>query len=436
MLTSITKSEYLYKSFKEKLYYNRSWVLSAFSVADFQNKKQEQVVHRSSTYCYFVENGAEIIISDAVANEPLFKIGDKIEVMFGLLSNIETNIVTTYGNLLFNACAIDYAFGNKMGYLNSPKECDIKSSIEPYIASKLVSGVAPENNTDKEKIYVNELFKFNEGIAYLIGFNFNLISCVTEDLLTVPTNNNDIKHKLVVEKADTIGQPAVLAGVISELEKNDKEFLASNPNNQKFMNNKIKIARRKMFLMVGGEPGLGGGDVLDVATNSLAEGIDISKFTTYNNISRAGSLNRGYQTQLGGVVAKELIRATSNIKIVKGDCGTKMGRVIEINNSNYKKQLVNLFIFSPDLKNSIYIKDDDEAGKYLGKTVTRRSPMFCQAPGENFCEYCVGTRLSKHPTGVSMAITEIGGTLLGIFMSAMHAKDLKVHNVSFDDITQ
>ena len=78
MLTSITKSEYLYKSFKEKLYYNRSWVLSTFSVADFQNKKQEQVVHRSSTYCYFVENGAEIIISDAVANESLYKIGADI----------------------------------------------------------------------------------------------------------------------------------------------------------------------------------------------------------------------------------------------------------------------------------------------------------------------------------------------------------------------
>ncbi len=436
MNNAITKNEYLYKSFKEKLYYNRDWVLSTYSVAEFSDKKKEGIVHRSSTYCYFVEKGEEIVIKDAVINEPLYKIGDKIEVMFGLLSNIETNIVTTYGNLLFNACAIDYAFGNKLGYLNSPKECDIKSNIEPIIASRLVSGSAPEINVDKEKIYVNELFKFNEAIAYLIGFNFSFISCVTEDLLTVPPNNNEIKTKLVKEKADTIGQPAVLAGVISELENNDKEFLAANPNNKKFINNKIKIARRKMFLMVGGEPGLGGGDTLDVATNSLADGIDVSKFTTYNNISRAGSLNRGYQTQLGGVVAKELIRATSNIKIVKGDCGTKMGRVIEINNSNYKKQLVNLFIFSPDLKNSIYIKDDDEAGKYLGKTVTRRSPMFCQAPGENFCEYCVGTRLSKHPTGVSMAITEIGGTLLGIFMAAMHAKDLKVHNVTLDEITQ
>jgi hypothetical protein len=55
---------------------------------------------------------------------------------------------------------------------------------------------------------------------------------------------------------------------------------------------------------------------------------------------------------------------------------------------------------------------------------------------ENFCEVCVGSRLAKHPTGVSMSITEIGGTLLGIFMAAMHAKDLKVHDVTLDMISQ
>lgn len=436
MKKTITKSEYLYKSFKEKLYTERNWVLSTFSICSFQDKKKERVVHRESTYCYFVENGEEVVISDVTLNEPLYKISEKVEVMFGLLSNIETNILTTYGNLLFNACVVDYAFGNKIGYLNSPKQCSISGHIEPLIASRLVSGAAPEDNSDKEKIYVDELFKFNEGVTYLIGFNFNFISCVTEDLLSVPPSNNEIRQGLVKEHMDKIGQPAVLASVIGKLEENDKEFLKQNPANSKFMNNKIKIARRKMFLMVGGEPGLSGGDFLDVATNSLAEGMDVSKFTTYNNISRAGSLNRGYQTQLGGVVAKELIRATSNIKIVKGDCGTKMGRIIEINETNYEKQLVNLFIFSNDYKQNIYIKNKEEAGKYLGKVVVRRSPMFCMASGEDFCEFCVGTRLSKHPTGVSMAITEIGGTLLGIFMSAMHAKDLKVHSVSLDDITQ
>lgn len=436
MNKTTTKIDYLIKSFKEKKYLDRNWVLSTFSIALFNNKKLEGVVHRENTYTYFIEDGEEVVITDAEKDVPLYKIGDKIEVLYGLLSNIETNIVTTYGNLLFNACVIDYAFGNKIGYRNSVKECSIGGTLEKIIADRLVSGLAPKDNTDKEKIYIDELFRFNEGVSYLIGFNFSFISCVTEQLLTPPPNNIQLRKELIEKTADKIGQPAVLAEVIADLEKNDKEYLKADPNNNKFMNNKIKIARRKMFLMVGGEPGLSAGDTLDVATNSLAEGMEISKFTTYNNIARSGSLNRGYQTQLGGVVAKELIRATSNVKVVKGDCGTKMGRVIKIDETNYERQLVGLYVYNESAKDFVLVKNKENAGKYLGKVVTRRSPMFCMSSDENFCEVCVGSRLAKHPTGVSMSITEIGGTLLGIFMAAMHAKDLKVHDVTLDMISQ
>ena len=45
MKKTITKSEYLYKSFKEKLYTERNWVLSTFSICSFQDKKKERVVH-------------------------------------------------------------------------------------------------------------------------------------------------------------------------------------------------------------------------------------------------------------------------------------------------------------------------------------------------------------------------------------------------------
>ena len=189
-----------------------------------------------------------------------------------------------------------------------------------------------------------------------------------------------------------------------------------------------------MFLIQGGEAGLTGGDFYDVATNSLAEGIEVAKFPVYNNVLRAGSLNRGHETQLGGVATKEMIRATSNIRVVKGDCGTKLGRVVFITKDNYKRQLLQLSVQTA--QGPKFITSEEEAGTYIGKTVIRRTAQYCHSDGENFCEYCVGQRLAMHPTGVSMAITEIGGTLLGIFMSAMHAKELKVHRVTLDSITQ
>ena len=159
MNKTTTKIDYLIKSFKEKKYLERNWVLSTFSIALFNNKKLEGVVHRENTYTYFIEDGEEVVITDAEKDVPLYKIGDKIEVLYGLLSNIETNIVTTYGNLLFNACVIDYAFGNKIGYRNSVKECSIGGTLEKIIADRLVSGLTPKDNTDKEKIYIDELFR-------------------------------------------------------------------------------------------------------------------------------------------------------------------------------------------------------------------------------------------------------------------------------------
>lgn len=433
MSKSMSRIDYLYYSFKNKLYLYRNWVLTATTVSSLANKKLQNVVHRESTYAYFIdENNEEVIITDAPKEGPLFNIKEKVEVLFGLLSNIEKPTITTVGNLLFNACVIDYAFGNKLGYLNSKKETDIKN-IEKIIAAKFKIGKAPAGDTDKDSIYTDEYLRFTEGMAYLQGFNFSYCVCVTEKLLTVPPNNGQLKKEIVATVGDKIGQPSVLADVYKTLDKNDAEFLKDDDSNL-FINGKIKVARRKMFLIQGGEAGLVGGDTYDVSTNSLAEGIEVKKYAALNNVLRAGSLNRGLETQLGGVTTKEIIRATSNIKIVKGDCGTKMGRNVLINETNYIRQLSGLSINTKEGVKTI--KDKEEAGTYIGKFVTRRTPQYCQAAGENFCEVCVGTRLTAHPRGVSMAITEIGGTILGIFMSMMHAKELKVHRVNLEDIVQ
>ncbi len=432
--SAITKMEFLHLSFKNGWYKRRNWVLSATALTEIGDKKMEFVVHRNAGYVYFMAGSQdEIIISDAKKDEPLFGIHDKIEVLFGILSNVEKPTITTVGNLLFNACVIDYAFGNKLGYLNNRKTANI-NYLEKVIAERFTSGKVPEVNTDKSKIYTEEYLRYAEGVEYLKGFNFNYCVCVSEKLLSVPPNNAELKRQLVAAAGDKIGQPAVLAGVYTALDENDKKFLEGDIATP-FMNGKIRVARRKMFLMQGGEAGLTGGDSYDVSTNSLSEGIEIAKFASANNVLRAGSLNRGYETQLGGVATKEIIRATSNIRIVKGDCGTRMGRIVYVHEGNIKRQLLGLSI---NLPGGAYrtINNMEEAGEYMGKFVTRRSPQYCKSSGENFCEVCVGTRLARHPKGVSMAMTEIGGIILGIFMSMMHAKELKVHKVSLDSVTQ
>lgn len=432
MQHTVTKMEFLKMGFKNKLYLDRNWLLSVFSLASFGNKQLELVVHRGDTYTYYLDDSSESVITDAPKTGPLFNIHDKVELLFGFIGSVEEPVVTTFGNLLFNACVVDYAFGNKLGYLNNKKDASIKR-IETIVAGRLVSGNAPEGDKDKGKIYIDEYLRFVEGMSYLQGFNFNWCHCVSEKLLSVPPNNVALKKATVEKVGDRIGQPAVLASVYNVLDDNDKEYLKGDESSP-FMNGKVRVARRKMFLIQGGEGGLEGGNIYDVSTNSLAEGIEIAKFSTANNVLRAGSLFRGQETQLGGVVTKELIRSTSNIRIIKGDCGTKLARKVLITEQNYVRQLVGNNVATDT--GVVYVKDAAQAKGYLGKLVKRRSTQFCQSGGENFCEVCAGSRLALHPTGVSMGVTSIGGVLLNIFMSMMHAKELKVHSVKLEDVTQ
>lgn len=434
MSNKMTRREYLDYSFKRELYKSRDWIINAFSICESDEKTALGIIFRTPSYLYFkdIDNGEEVIISDAKATEAVFSIKDQVEVLFGMLPNITEATVTTLGNLLFNACVVSYAFGKKIPYCNSKKTADI-GYLEKLIANRLQSGFAPEGGGEVDKFFIDEYLRFGEGFQYLQGFNFLWVQCVTERLLQTPPNNSSLKKEIVNKVGDTIGKPAVLASVYKELDDNDKVFLAGDPG-ETFINKKVRVARRKMFLIQGGEAGLEGGDTFDIATNSLAEGIEVAKFPVYNNVLRAGSLNRGYETQLGGVATKEMLRATSNIRIVKGDCGSKLGRRLLITKENANRQLVGFSVVTE--RGPVFVKDPEAAGAYIGKRLIRRSAMYCKTTGENFCEVCVGQRYATHPTGVAMGITNIGGTLLGIFMSAMHAKELVVHDLELDQITQ
>ena len=193
MANSMSSREYLDYSFKHSLYKNRDWVINAFSITESVEKEKLGIVFRLPTYSFFkdIETGEEVIISDAKRNEPIFSIHDETEVLFGMLPNITTATRTSLGNLIFNACIICYAFGNKIPYCNDKKTADI-DKLEKIISARLQSGFAPADNTDPEKIYIDEYLRFAEGFQYLQGFNFLWVQCVTEKLLATPPNNKGL----------------------------------------------------------------------------------------------------------------------------------------------------------------------------------------------------------------------------------------------------
>ena len=58
------------------------------------------------------------------------------------------------------------------------------------------------------------------------------------------------------------------------------------------------------------------------------------------------------------------------------------------------------------------------------------SPMYCKLDKTDYCKTCVGKKLADNPTGLSMAVSDYGSTMLYIYMSAVHGKQLKLAKVN------
>ena len=418
----MNRKEYFLLALKNNKHLKVDWIFSAFSIVDKKATAPEHldIVQSPVGIGYYdKEKDTVIPIEGSVPGKPLLEFKRGIRLLPGDIPNVTKETVTTYGNCLFNMCTLVYGFGSKIPFVTGL--VSIKK-IESLIANKLEdTPTGPRNPTS---IYCDDYVKYSDGVQFLTELSAVCVWGVTEKALTPPPGLKELKKQLLEENKDKLNDPVVISKIYDKLLEHDANYLKGDPSENFLISSKLKkTVRRKLYLIQGSEDGLGDRNEIDLITNSYYEGWQVEKFATYNNVSRAGSFDRGSETQLGGVSAKEILRATSNTRIIKGDCGTKIGFEVDVDNDNYEG-LVGLRIFEG--QGTKQIETIDDAKSYLGKRIIKRSPMYCKLEKTDFCEYCVGKRLADTETGASMAATELGGIFLGIFMAAMHAKELRV----------
>ena len=422
----MNRKEYFLLALKHNKHMEVSWLYSVFSITanvDDRNLKHLDLVQTAVGISYYDADTDSMVQFDkdqVTPGQPLLSFKRGIRLKAGDLPNVHSDIETTYGNCIFNMCSLVYGFGSKIPFVTGLVSL---KKIEAEIAKTLQD--TPKNNVrDPKGLYCDEYLKFADGVQFLTELSTMSVWGVTEKALTPPPGIKEFKQKLMLEYQDRLNDPVAIAEIYNRLIKYDSEYLKGDDSENFLISNKLRnVVRRKLYLMQGSEEGLGNRNEIDLVTNSLYEGWQNEKFATFNNVSRAGSFDRGSETQLGGVSAKEILRATSNTRIVKGNCGSKTGIQITVTNDNYKG-LVGLHLIEG--AGTKQITDEADAKSYLGKLINKRSPMFCKLEKTDFCEYCVGKRLTDTETGASMAATELGGIFFGIFMAAMHAKELKV----------
>lgn len=428
------KEEFFMLAMRASEYRRKNWVISAFAliqenVDNYKTNPYSYRIVQTVTGFFFVDpnNNNELTkIDDGIAGEPLFKFSDTISIKANSVPNLSKDIVTTYGNLLFNYTVLIYAFGNKIPYVEGRTN---PGKIEDLIIDRLKDNPKEDSERNDKDIYVDEYIKFCDAMFYLTGFTQLCTPAATAKTITSCPDIPALKARLLEENKDRLHDPAIVAKIDAELIKMDKEWMKGDPGENFLIKDKsYNIIRKKLYGMLGAEPGLKDGVGIDLIQNSLTEGWDIKKFPAMNNALRAGSFNRGAETQKGGESVKWLLRSSSNMNITADDCGSKIGVIRNINNSIYK-QLIGFYVIVNEA--SILVKDEEDAKQYIGKRVMVRSPMFCKLDQTDYCKVCVGYRLSSHPTGLSMAVSRYGSVFMSIFMQAAHSKGLTVAKMDY-----
>jgi hypothetical protein len=309
-------------------------------------------------------------------------------------------------------------FGSKIEYYD--KRISI-SELDKVIAK----------NMQNDIITVDEFIKYSVACSFMGELDLLVTVSCTKRIMMPPTGILNYKKQLEKEFDTKYGTNwKTVRERISEytslLEKYDAEYLKGDPTNGILLDNKMKTnSRAKLFLTFGAEMGFDKNDLHPkLITRSLSEGYpdDAKDLATMFNTSRAGSYDRGKETQNAGASAKITLRATNAIRInTNNDCGSKVGKKILVTAKNVET-LAGRYIITND---KVELLTEEKLKTLIGNVITIRSPQYCHEPNNNFCGICVGEKLKKYENGVSILVTDIGSTLLTIKLKSMHNATVK-----------
>lgn len=424
-------NEYYLKALQQGAYELRDWVISCFSVADYDvfdetpNDKlyDFQLVKKKgeSTKLYYFDksNPEELVeLPEYLENKPLMSYQDRIVLKTGDLKNVKTDIETNYGNCLFNCITLIYPFGDKIEFITGR----IKGrKIENMISSRLSDTPADGSERDSERFYVDELVKHADAVTSLEAFNFTCVP--TTSASTMIPNETVVKRRdeLLLKHKDELYKPVVVAKIQEELVALDKSFFKDDRANGFYLSGKAyAVTRMKKFIMLGMIGGLGG-EKPELVTSSLAEGWKKESLPSLIDDIRSGSYARGKSTAIAGAGVKLVYNAFQTVTINEDDCGESTGMLWQITLDNYGMFNGRVMI---DGKNLIEL-DDNKTKEYIGKSIRVRTPMLCKTTAPSYCAKCVGKSIAMLPNSVHITASNINSIYMNVTMKSMHGKSLE-----------
>jgi len=427
------KREFFLRAMNSGMAKYSEWVIKAFAITrqdenlDIQKARHLDIVVVGKKYAFVDIDPANagkkftVIIDDSDASVPLFGPNQVITINKGDVPNIDETLQVTYYQMLYNYLALVIPFGRKIKY----KDID---SVEDIIADKMVDNDASDE-VRRNGITIDEYLLFTECILSLDNYTQLFTPAATRKSMVPPPWVKEYRASLIEQYKDSLHDPATIALIDKAMVDKYREYLAGDPSlNFLIKGKQIDLSAKKRFLMYGAEPGIDGSIELDPIFSSLAEGWEFDKLPLYINNQRAGSHNRGFNTRLGGEEFKWATRNSINLMVGGEDCGSVVGIPYDFTERS-AEQMIGCYAISG--KEIIKVTREN-LNQFMGKTVSMRSPQTCKMKGNNRCAVCCGDKLAMNKTGLSAAITAATSGVMYIFMSAAHAKGVKVSPLTDD----
>lgn len=432
------KRDYFVEACKAGAYKHRHWIIQMFSTFVFNEEQQlkhsypfkiSAMVKSKEGYYAFQhpESGELTIIKESSADKPIYRFTDKLTLSKGEIPNLNENITTTYGNLLFNWIALVYPFGEKVPYMNKI----IKGSeIDKMIATNVVDNPKEGEERDPRKFYIDEVERYMEGMTAIGSLAVLCAPAASPKTMTIDDAVLKRRDELFKEYGDRIQDPAIMAKIEEELANMDRESFKGDPSEKFYIKAKtFSSSRKRCFVALGAEVGFGNqknGAV--VIKKPLSEGWDLPNMPAMFDGHRAGSFKRGAETALGGESVKYFYRVFQNTKVAEEDCGNNAGIPWEVDESNYK-QFIGLY--GVNNKTTFEITEDN-VKQYIGKTIYTRSPLLCVTQAPSFCAKCIGKALASSPTGLHNAASNVGSSFMSASLAAAHGRTVRTEQFLYD----
>lgn len=321
---------------------------------------------------------------------------------------------TTFGRYLIHAVLLEDLFKTHYTYLNKEiKFSDLKFLIEQGFEKNWFDAISQKS-------------LFTDRYYFLTYMTELVVPGITRKALAKPKSFDEERAaqcKLYKDALDK-GDGAAMVRIEKHMEALNKEYLKGDKAEHIFIDKKSAMSQKQLFLTTGlleifGEPGK-----VTFAATPLAHGWKKKDFVALVNEARQGSYFRGIETANGGEDAKYVSLVLQDTYIVEPDCKTTRGMVVQPNIHNAEE-----FAGKYTIGKDAHPLSLEEAKSLAGKTITLRSPQYCQSK-TGYCARCMGRIFEViGQEAISMAVKNLSSRFTSAALKKIHATEKVLYHI-------